>query len=157
MMGESITTRLLRWKFNFFPAYRGTGARITYIAKDWREVRVKLPLNWRTRNYVGTIYGGSIYGAIDPIYMVMLIRLLGHEYIVWDKSASITFKRPGKSTLYANFIISKAETEEIIKVLTQQTSIERIYQVEMIDLKEVVHANIVKTIYIRHRSMISSD
>ena len=98
-MPESWITKLTRWGFNFFPAYRGTGARITYIASDWREVRIKVPLNWRTRNIVGTIFGGSMYGAIDPIYMVMLIKILGPEYIVWDKAAAIRFKRPGKSTL----------------------------------------------------------
>ena len=40
------------------PAYRRTGARITYIAGDLREVRIKLQLNWKIRNYVGTIFGG---------------------------------------------------------------------------------------------------
>lgn len=94
-MVESLRTKISRWGFNFFPAYRGTGARITYIASDWREVRIKLPLNWRTRNYVGTIYGGSMYGAADPIYMLMLIKVLGSDYVVWDKAASIRFKKPG--------------------------------------------------------------
>jgi hypothetical protein len=42
-MTESWNTRLRRYAFNFFPAYRGTGARFTYIAGDWREVRIKLP------------------------------------------------------------------------------------------------------------------
>jgi len=61
-MPESWKTRWLRWRFNFFfPAWRGTGATITYVADDFREVRVKLPLSWRTRNYVGTIFGGSLY------------------------------------------------------------------------------------------------
>ena len=68
-MTESLKTRLFRWWFNFFPAYRRTGGRITYIAGDLHEIRVKLPLNWKTRNYVGSIFGGSMYGAIDPIYM----------------------------------------------------------------------------------------
>jgi acyl-coenzyme A thioesterase PaaI-like protein len=91
----------MRWGFNFFPAFRGTGARVTYIADDNREVRVELPLNWRTRNYVGTIFGGSLYGAVDPHYMIMLIKILGPEYIVWDKAATIRFKKPGRGTLYA--------------------------------------------------------
>ena len=47
------------------------------LADDFREVRVKLPLSLRTRNAVGTIFGGSLYGAVDPIYMIMLMRLLG--------------------------------------------------------------------------------
>ena len=57
------------------------------------EVRVKLPLNWRTRNYVGTIFGGSLYGAVDPVYMIMLMKVLGRDYVVWDKAASIRFRR----------------------------------------------------------------
>src|SRR5690349_6291770 len=112
-MAETWNTRLARWRFNWFPAYRGTGGRVTYIAGDWTEVRVRLPLNWRTRNYVGTIYGGSMYGAIDPMFMIMLIRLLGREYVVWDKAATIRFRRPGRTALTATFRISAEDLEQI--------------------------------------------
>ena len=67
-MKESLRTRLLRWGFNFFPAYRRTGARITHIAADFGEVRVRLPLNRKTRNYVGTVFGGSMFGAVDGVH-----------------------------------------------------------------------------------------
>ena len=80
-MNESIRTRLLRWGFNLFPAYRRTGARVTYIAGDFGEVRIKLPLNWKTRNYVGTIFGGSMYGAVDPIYLIMFINFSGQSIL----------------------------------------------------------------------------
>ena len=112
-MAESLASRFLRWKFNFFPAYRGTGAWVTYIADDFREVRVRLPLSWRTRNLVGTIFGGSLYGSVDPIYMIMLIRLLGREFIVWDKAAEIRFRKPGRSTLFASFTIDESELNAI--------------------------------------------
>ncbi len=150
-MPESLKTRLMRWRFNFFPAYRGTGARITYIAADWREVRIKLPLNWRTRNYVGTIYGGSMYAAVDPFHMVMLIRILGSDYIVWDKAATIQFKRPGSSTLYATFILDDQEIETIKANLTQQPSVDRVYHVDLTDEDGVVYAAVEKTIYIRRK------
>lgn len=151
-MSESWNTRLRRWGFNFFPAYRSTGARITYIAADWREIRIKLPLNWRTRNYVGTIYGGSMYGAVDPVYMVMLIRLLGPEYVVWDKAASIHFKKPGKTTLYARFVVDQAETDAIKAALAEQEAIDRVYQIDLVDCDGVVHASVEKTIYIRRKA-----
>ncbi len=96
-------TKFDRIKFNLFPAFRGSGARIEAISEDYRHIRVRIPLNWRTRNYVGTIYGGSMYGAVDPIYMIMLIKNLGPDYIVWDKAATIRFKKPGKATLFAEF------------------------------------------------------
>lgn len=150
-MAESLKTRVHRWGFNFFPAYRGTGARITYIAHDYRETHIKLPLNWRTRNYVGTIYGGSMYGAVDPIYMLMLIKLLGSSYLVWDKAATIRFKQPGRTTLYARFVIDEAELEAIRRELTMQPKIDRVYQCALRDSNGSVHAEIEKTIHIRRR------
>lgn len=150
-MPESLKTKLRRVAFNFFPAYRGTGGRITYIADDYREIRIKLPLNWRTRNYVGTIYGGSMYGAVDPIYMVMLINILGRDYVVWDKAASIRFKRPGKETLYAKFFITDDEIEMIKAELKDKKSVDRVYQIELKTKDDKVHAVVEKTIYVARR------
>lgn len=147
-MSESLRTRLLRWKFRFFPAYRGTGGIITYIASDFREIRVSLPLNWRTRNYVGTIFGGSMYGAVDPIYMLMLIWNLPKGYVVWDKAASIRFRRPGRTTLQARFTLDQAELDAILLALQERTAIDRVYTVELTDQSGTVHAIIEKTIYI---------
>lgn len=146
---DAMSRRLLQWKFNFFPAYRGTGARVTYIADDFSEVRVKLPLSWRTRNYVGSIFGGSMYGAVDPMYMVMLIQLLGRDYIVWDKSAAIRFRKPGRTTLYATFRIDAAELDAIRAAAAGGAPVERTYAVNLVDRDGVVHAEIEKVIYIR--------
>ncbi len=148
-MPESFESRMARWKFNLFPAYRGTGGRVVYIADDFREVRVKIPLSWRTRNYVGTIYGGSMYGAIDPIFMLMLIRILGRGYIVWDKAAKIRFKKPGKETLFADFKLDGEEIDEIRRLAETERSVDRIYDLELKDKNGVVHAQIEKTLYIK--------
>ena len=147
-MPESFRSKIDRWKFNFFPAYRGTGARVVYIADDYREMRVKIPLSWRTRNYVGTIYGGSMYAGIDPIYMLMLIKTLGRDYIVWDKAAKIRFKRPGKETLFADFLLTEEELGAIREILESQKSVDRIYTVKLADKSGKVHALIEKTLYI---------
>ena len=132
-MPESWRSRLARWGFNWFPAYRGTGARIEYVASDWREVRIRLPLSWRSRNYVGTIYGGSLYGAVDPIYMIMLIKILGPGYEVWDKAATIRFKKPGRSTLRAHFQLTDAELDAIKADVNRDGKTERTYVVELKD------------------------
>ena len=151
-MSESFKTRLMRWGFNFFPVYRRTGARITYISGDWREVHIKLPLNWKTKNYVGTIFGGSMYAAVDPLYMVMFIKLLGPEYIVWDKAASIRFKQPGRSTLQAKFKIQKAELNYIRKTLKVQSKLDRTYQIELIDKDGAVCAVVEKIIHFKKKA-----
>src|SRR5829696_815005 len=147
-MPESFASKIDRWKFNLFPAYRGSSARVVYIAGDYREMRVKIPLSWRTRNYVGTIYGGSMYGGIDPLYMIMLIKNLGSGYVVWDKAAKIRFKRPGKETLYADFLLTEDELREIKALLETQRSVDRIYTVELKDKNGKIHCRIEKTLYI---------
>ena len=148
-MPESPRTWLMRWVFNFFPAYRGTGAWVSYIASDWREVCVRLPLSWQTRNYVGTIFGGSMYAAVDPFYMIMLIRNLGPAYLVWDKSACIRFKKPGVSTLSARFVLEQAELDDIRMALQSAPSVDRQYHIELIDKGGEVRAWVDKTVYIR--------
>jgi len=149
-MPESLYTRLYRWAFNLYPAYRGTGAWIDYIAADWREVRVRLPLSWQTRNIVGTIFGGSIYAAVDPFYMLMLMKNLGSEYLVWDKAASIRFKKPGGTTLFAHFTLEEAELQSIRDALAQQAKLDRVYHIDLCDAHGEVYAWVEKTIYISH-------
>jgi acyl-coenzyme A thioesterase PaaI-like protein len=148
-MTESLASRKMRWGFNFFPAFRGTGARVTYIAGDFREARVELPLSWRTRNYVGTIFGGSLYGSVDAMYMIMLIKILGPDYTVWDKAATIRFVRPGRSRLYARFLIDEEEIQTIRRLTETAPSVDRVYRVDLKDAAGVVHASVEKTIYIR--------
>jgi len=149
---ESWTTRRARWKFNLIPAFRGTGSRIVFISHDWREVRVRLPLSWRTRNYVGTIFGGSLYGAIDPVYMIMLIQILGPDYIVWDKAANIRFLRPGRETLYGVFHLAEDELKSIKERVDAQGKIEWRTVVELKNAAGEVHASCEKVLSIRHRS-----
>lgn len=153
-MPESFKSKVTKWGFNFFPAYFFSGARIIYISHDFREVKIRLPLTWRTRNYVGSIYGGSMYSAVDPIYMIMLIKILGRDYIVWDKAAQVEFKKPGKSPLYAHFVVSEEELNEIWRLTKEAYSTDRIYPVELKDGKGETIAMIRKTLYIRRKDAV---
>jgi hypothetical protein len=93
--------------------YFGTGGKILFWSGDSREVHVRLRRNLWTYNYVGTIFGGSMFSAGDPFYRLMLLRVLGKQYVVWDKSASIQFRKPGRQTLYARFELLEEQIERI--------------------------------------------
>lgn len=150
-MHESFHSRLMRWWFNLFPAYRGTGARVTYIADDYREIRIRVPLSWRTRNAFGTIFGGSMYGAVDPVYAIMLARNLGRDFVVWDKAATIRFRKPGRTTLFATFRITEEELEAILAAAASGDPLDRTFNVELADAEGVVHASVEKIIYVRKK------
>ncbi len=150
-MPESWRSRLERWGFNFFPTYRSTGAWITYIAHDYREIRIELPLGWRTKNYVGTMFGGSMYAASDGVFMVMLIKTLGPGFIIWDKAATVRFRKPARTTLYGRFLLSPEEIEDIRTGTAGGEAVERTHRVELTDQAGTVHAEIEWLIHIRRR------
>ena len=155
-MAESWITRLTRWGFNLHPTYWSTGARITYIAHDWTEIHVRVPLSWRTRNYVGTIFGGAMYSAVDPIYMIMLIKLLGPAYAVWDKAAAIRFRRPGRSALTARFTIEPGMVVALREELSRVAKVERLFTVELVSADGTVHAVVEKTLHVSRRESSAS-
>lgn len=156
-MAESLKTRLFRHAINLYPAYRGSGGRVKYIASDWREVRMELPFNWRTRSNAGAIFGGSIYAAIDPFYAMMVAKNLGPEYVVWDKAAKIRYRRPGRSRLYARFVLEDGEKEEILRGLEDRKSVDRVYNVELVDAKGEAHAIVEKVVYVGRRGLLEKE
>ena len=147
-MPESLESRLWRWGGNLFPAYRSTGARITYVAPDFHEVHIKIPSNWRTRNHMGITWGGGLYSALDPIYGVMLYKILGGQYRVIDRTASIHFKRPGKTTLFAQFRLSHKDIKGLQKELITKQKLKRIYEIDLVDKQGLIHASCEKELCI---------
>jgi acyl-coenzyme A thioesterase PaaI-like protein len=144
---ESLRTRVRRLRFNFFPAFRATGARVIYISEDMRKLRIKLPLNFRTKNIHGTLFGGAMYAATDPLYAILVKLALGPGFIVWDKSGAIRYKRPGRSTLYAECSLSDSQVASMKKRLDAESSVDLDYEIELVDANGVVHAVVHKTIY----------
>jgi hypothetical protein len=79
----------------------------------------------------------------------MLIKNLGPDYVVWDKSACILFKKPGRTTLFARFVLDDGELDAIRNELTRSRSVDRTYHVDLTDKEGLVHASIEKVLYIR--------
>lgn len=146
-----ILKRNLRVLMGWWPPFLGAGIRVTRMDADWRAVDVEMKLRRWNRNYVGTHYGGSLYSMTDPFYMVMLIENLGRGYVVWDKSASIRFRKPGRGTVRAEFRLSEELIEEIRQALESEEKIEREFAVEVKDHEGVVVAEVRKLLHFRKK------
>jgi len=105
--------RWMRHVFNLYPPFLGAGIHVAEIAPDWRYVRVEMPLRWRNRNYVGTHFGGSLYAMADPFFMIMAMKNLGPDYVVWDRSAEIQFVSPGRGRVTAEFRLTEEDLQEM--------------------------------------------
>ncbi len=148
---ENLRTKLTRFMFNFFPAYRRTGGHIAFISHDWKEVHIKLGYNWKTRNLVGSVFGGSIYGALDPIFMTQLIKILGKDFVVWDKTAIIKFKKPIRKTVYARFFITDETLKKIVSSVRSDCRFSMDLSVNFTDESGTVYAEVIKGLYIADR------
>jgi hypothetical protein len=152
---DSLLKRLFRRNkklvFNLWPPLLGAGIRIKRIQADWKEVDVEMKLRRWNANYVGTHYGGSLYSMTDPFYMVMFIEILGRDYIVWDKSASIRFRRPGRGTVYARFRITDEQIAEIREALKTEEKIDREFGVEVKSGEGEVIAEVKKLLQFRKK------
>jgi Domain of unknown function (DUF4442) len=147
----AMTAAKLKRLLNIYAPYLGAAVRVTHIADDFLTVHVEMRLRFYNRNYVGTHFGGSLYSMCDPFYMLMLINVLGPEYIVWDKSAAIRFKRPGKGTVKAVFQISADRVAEIRSAADANGKVEPEFQVMVTDSEGQVVAEIDKLVYVRKR------
>lgn len=143
--------RLFKLLFNLSPMYRRTGGRLMKVSDDLRYVKIKLPLNYKTRNYVGTIYGGHMYSCVDGIYMVQLLNILGKRYVVWDKSVTIRFKRPGNQTLFAEFSITDDLLDQIKGEIERDQEKDFKLNVDLTDKEGNIYVEIEKTIYLANR------
>jgi len=144
---------LFKHGFNLSPMYRRSTAKIIEVSDDLLKVRIKLPLSYKNRNYVNSIFGGSMFSAVDPIPMVQLMNLIGDSYVVWDKSAQIFFKRPAKENLYADFVYSEEELAEIKRRVLEEDEIEIVKTTSLTNKdRSVVFCEVKKTIYIADKS-----
>ena len=144
---------LFRHLFNLSPMYRRSTGRLIYVSEDIKKVRLRVKKSWRNINYMNTIFGGSMFSAVDPIPLVMLTQIIGHDYIIWDKSAVIKFIKPGNQDLYADIEWTDAE----IKYIKEEVSIKKEMTLEKVtQLKNKqgtkVFCEVTKTIYVADKT-----
>ena len=139
---------------NFWPPYLGAGIRIKKMEPDFRFIEVEMKLRFWNRNYVGTQFGGSMYSMVDPFFMLMLIENLGRDYIVWDKAATIRFKKPGTGRVVAKFHLSKEQIEDYRAQADQNHKVEPVLRVDILNDAGEVIAEVDKTLYIRRKDRV---
>jgi hypothetical protein len=141
-----------RWVLNLWPPFLGAGIRVKYLQPDWKAVDVEMNLRWWNRNFVKTHYGGSLYSMADPFYMLMLIANLGPDYIVWDKSAGIRFRKPGIGKMSAAFRLAEEQIEMIREALKTAGKVEPTFTVEIKDESGDVVAQVQKLLSVRRKN-----
>ena len=144
-----LSVGAIRRLLNLYGPNLGAAIRVDSIREDWREVRVSMKLRWYNRNANGAQFGGSLYSMVDPHYALMLMRNLGEEYVIWDKSAEIEYVSPGRGTVYATMEITEQEVSDIRYHTAHGEKYFPTFHIEVRDGDGRLVAKIKKVLYVR--------
>jgi acyl-coenzyme A thioesterase PaaI-like protein len=147
----ALGPRGMKTLFNVWPPFRGAGVRVRAIAPDFRSVHVELRMGILNRNYVGTHFGGSLFAMTDPFFMIMMMKNLGPEYLVWDKAGTVRFLKPARGTVTARFQLPEERIAEARAATQSGEKHEPKFVVEIVDAEGVTVADVEKTLYIRRK------
>ncbi len=154
---KSLRRFLFRTLFNLYPPFLGAGIHISRISADYSAFDIRMNLRFYNKNYFGTQFGGSLYSMCDPFFTIILIKNLGSDYIVWDKHASIRFKKPGRSTVRVRFYIPQETILQIKQLADKHGKTEPVFTVDLTDDTNAVIAQVEKTVYVRKKDAVKQN
>ena len=137
---------------NVYPPYLGAGVRVKHISDDLCTFDVQMTLKPWNRNLFGTHFGGSLYSMCDPFFVIILAEHLGEGYQVWDKSAAIRFKKPGRGKVHARFHIDTLQIDAVRAQADLDDKVEPVFTVQVKDADGDVVCEIDKTVQVRRTS-----
>jgi acyl-coenzyme A thioesterase PaaI-like protein len=148
--------RLMKHGFNWFPAYRQAGGRILWVSDDLMCLRVGLTLHRNTRNVHGSLFGGALFSVTDGPHPLLIMMHLGKEYLAWDKSATIRYRRPAFSAVSGDCAITVEDLAIIRQTIAENGQCERTFTVSLKDELGEIHAIIERTVYIASKAHFHS-
>ena len=154
LLGGNNGSHALRRAINFWPPFLGAGIRVKRISSDMKAIDVEMKLRWWNANYVGTHFGGSLFAITDAFYMLMLMANLGDDYIVWDKAASIRYRKPGRGMVRVEFRLTDGQIEDIREKANTLPKYEPTFNIEVKDEQGTVIAEVDKLLYVRRKKAV---
>ena len=143
--------RVLRHGMNIWPPFLASGIHVEEISANWRYVRVALHKRPLANNYVGTLFGGSLFSMTDPFWMIMVLRALGPGYVVWDKAAEIEFVSPGKATVVAEFRLTDEHLAQLREAAADGSKVLRWFDTDVHTHDGTLVARVRKQLYVRRK------
>jgi uncharacterized protein DUF4442 len=95
-----------------YPPFVPMRIKVLEITGNWRTVRILLPLNARSRNPGGVMFGGYQAALADPIAALACARVFP-GFSVWTRAMEISFEHGGNSDLEMRFALTTEQEKDI--------------------------------------------
>lgn len=147
------TPKALKWLLRIYPPFLFQRIWVREIHPDFKKVDVKIFKSLLNINSNKTIFGGTIFSAVDPFYAILIdqrLQLNGfNKTIAWLKSASIEYKKPGLTNLRFTIEITETDFNECVDALKTRGRIMKTFSIQILNELNEICAIAKNEIYIR--------
>ena len=150
-----VSEKVLKWALNLYPPLFFQRIWIKKFHKNFRGVDVKINKSLVNKNYNGSLFGGTIFSATDPFYAILFDQIMqrrGFKCLIWLKSASIQYIKPGKSDLFFRIEITDEMIEEAEKALKTQGKFIKAYPIKLYNTKNECCVVVSNEVYLRNKT-----
>lgn len=147
-----LSERALTWVMRLYPPFLFQRIWVRKFHKGYYAVDVRVHRSFLNRNSNGSIFGGTIFAATDPLYALLfgqLMRRKGYRTIVWLKSAQIRYIKPAMTSLNISVRITDEQVREVEQTLKNQGKFVKVFSIELVDRTGEVCAIAENEVYIR--------
>jgi acyl-coenzyme A thioesterase PaaI-like protein len=147
-----VSERVLKWAMRCYPPFLFQGIWTQKFEKDFSGANVKIINHLFNRNYNRSIFGGTIFSAADPFYVLLFHQILirkGYNVKLWLKHSTIDFIKPGNCNLYFKINLGPHDIDEVISKLESDKKFIKTFRVEITNKEGVLYALVHNEIYIR--------
>jgi acyl-coenzyme A thioesterase PaaI-like protein len=102
-----------------YPPFLFMRVKVLEMDRDWRHVRIRLPLNAISRNPGGVMFGGFQAALADPIAALACARVFP-GYSTWTRAMQIDFEHGGSTDLELRFEFPAAMEQQIREALSRE-------------------------------------
>ncbi|MEJ6979936.1 DUF4442 domain-containing protein [Pedobacter sp. P351] len=148
-----VSERALKWAMRFYPPFLIQGIWTQKFENEFRGVRVKICKNIFNTNYNRSIFGGTIFSAADPFYLILFYQILkkkGYNTKLWLKHATIDYVKPGNCNLYFSIHLTDENINEALHALDTSGKFIKVFPVKITNKAGAIYAVVHNEIYIKN-------
>lgn len=143
----------LKWVLRTYPPFVFQRIWVKKIYDNFRGAEVKIYKSFLNINSNKTVFGGTIFSALDPMHSILLDQLFKQKglkkTVAWLKSAKIDYLKPGTTDLTYRIQLDEDEINESFETIKENGKVIKTFTTEVFDMKGVKCAVCQNEIYIR--------
>ncbi len=154
----TLTPTSLKWLLRFYPPFLFQCIWVKRVHDNFVGIDVKICKSFLNINSNRTVFGGTIFAALDPVHPLLLDQIFKsrglRNTVAWLKSAQIDYLKPGQTSLYFSVHFSTEQIDEAYSSIRRDGKVVRTFLTEVYDKNGVLCAVSHNEVYIRDLSFV---